>query len=80
MIFSICNDVNPIGVVDVIESAAESSLSGDDTVAFTKVAYRSHLIIVNPFFIFLYKFSNSLILEKNEFGMGLLDFMLKLEG
>ena len=33
----------------VIESAAESSLSGDDTMAFTKVAYRSHLIIANPF-------------------------------
>ena len=30
-------------MVDVIESAAESELSGDDTMAVTKVAYRSHL-------------------------------------
>jgi hypothetical protein len=65
MIFSICNEVSPERVVDVIESAAESSLSGDDTMAFTKVAYRSYLIIANPFFIFLYKFSNSPILDNN---------------
>ena len=43
--------------MDVIESAAESSLSGDDTMAVTKVAYRSHLIIANLFFIF---FDNNL--------------------
>ena len=39
-------------VVGGIESAAESLLSGDESMTCTKVAYRSHLIIANPFFIF----------------------------
>jgi hypothetical protein len=43
----------PHRVVDGIESAAESLLSGDESMADIKVAYRSHLIIANPFFIFI---------------------------
>ena len=41
-IFSICNDVSPIGVVDVIESAAESSLSGGDYSLSISAAIEQH--------------------------------------